>query len=175
MQRAALGILALILVACAPTEPSAWAINRETTGPSRLPLALKPSAIGSYSRKARSGAGYFYDDVLEYRVWLHPGRGAEQVSGDEDYFAAFAQYERAVTFSKVTSGADAPLVLVSQREWIDEPEPGRFVRQSGERITEWQVRSLAGSKREMDSIARFLANPQSAIAARAVAQVKSRK
>ena len=160
--RAALGILVVMLASCAPDGPSAWAINRETTGPTRLPLALEPSAVGTYSAETKSGGGYFYDDVLEYRVWLYPERGAERVAGGDDYFAAFAQYERAVAFSKVTAGADAPLVLIRQREWIDEPEPGRFVPMKGQRLTEWQVKWLAGTRREPESIARFMANPHSA-------------
>jgi hypothetical protein len=160
--RAALGIVVFMLAACAPDGPSAWAINRETTGPTRWPLALEPSAVGRYSGETKSGGGYFYDDVLEYRVWLHPERGAERVAGGEDYFAAFAQYERAVAFSKVTAGAEAPLVLIRQREWIDEPESGRFVPKKGLRLTEWQVKWLADSRRGPESIARFMANPHSA-------------
>ena len=57
-------------------------------------------------------------------------------------FAAFAQHEKAEAFAKVTPGAQAPLVLAPQRQWIDEPEPGRYVPMKGERITEWQVRWL---------------------------------
>ena len=127
-----------------------------------MPLALAPSAVGTYPEETKSGGGYFYDDVLEYRVWLHPERGAERVAAGNAYFAAFAQYERAVAFSKVTAGAEAPLVLVRQREWIDEPEPGRFVPKKGVRLTEWQVGWLAGSRREPESLARFMANPHSA-------------
>lgn len=161
MKRVILSALVALLAACSTREgPSAWAVNKETTGPTRYPLAIDPSAVGTYASRAKSGAGYFYDDVLEYRVWMHPERGAERVAGDGDYFAAFAQYERAVAFAKVTAGAEQPLVLVRQREWIDEPEAGRFVPMKEERITEWQVRWLADSKRGPDSIARFIADPR---------------
>ena len=155
------GLLALMLSACSKADgPVVWAANHETTGPTRYPLAIDPAAVGTYPALTRSGGGYFYDDVLEYRVWLHPEQGAERVAGGNDYFAAFAQYERAVAFAKVTAGAEAlPLVLVRQREWIDEPEPGRFVPQKSERLTEWQVAWLADTKRGADSIARFLASP----------------
>src|SRR5262245_41542656 len=148
------GLLALTLTACSkPDGPVAWAANHETTGPTRFPLAIEPAAVGTYSMETGSGGGYFYDDVLEYRVWMHPERGAEHVAGDSDYFAAFAQYERAVAFAKVTTGADSqPVALVRQREWIDEPEPGRFVPEKDERITEWQVSWLADHKRGTDSI-----------------------
>jgi hypothetical protein len=155
------GLLAMFVAACSkPDGPVVWAANHETTGPTRFPLAVDPAAVGTYPAQTRSGGGYFYDDVLEYRVWMHPEQGAERVAGGNDYFAAFAQYERAVAFAKVTAGAEQqPLVLVRQREWIDEPEPGRFVPQKSERIAEWQARWLADAKREQDSIARFLANP----------------
>jgi putative acetyltransferase len=152
------------LVACSTDEgPSAWAANHVTTGPTRYPLAIDPAAVGTYAGITKSGAGYFYDDVLEYRVWLSPKRGADPVVGHAgDYFAAFAQYERARDFAKVTAGAEEPLVLVRQREWIDEPEPGRYVPMKKERITEWQLKWLAEGKRGPDSIARFLANPRPA-------------
>src|SRR6185436_19613193 len=58
------------------------------------------------------------------------------------------------------SARDRSMVLVRQREWIYEPEPGRFVPQKGERITEWQAQWLAAWKRGPDSIVRFLANPR---------------
>jgi hypothetical protein len=161
MRKAALGILmGGMLAACAPGGPSASAVNHEITGPTNLPLAIDPAAVGTYSGISKSGAGYFYDDVLEYRVWLHPERGAERVAGNDDSFASFAQYERAVAFAKVTAGAEAPLVLVRQREWIDEPQPGQFVPKKGERLTEWQVKWLDGAQRGPDSIARFMANPR---------------
>lgn len=162
MRKAILGgLLALAVAACAkPEGPAAWAANHETTGPTRFPLAVDPAAVGTYHVTTLSGGGHFYDDVLEYRVWLHTDRGAERVAGGNDYFAAFAQYERAVAFAKVTAGAEQqPLVLVRQREWIDEPESGKFVPKKGERITEWQVRELSERKRGPDSITRFLAHP----------------
>src|ERR1043165_4664106 len=116
---------------------------------SSFPLAAYPEKVGSYPALTKSGAGYFYDDVLEYRVWIHP-------KGGNDYYKAFACYEPAVAFSKETSGAEDPLVLVRQLEWINEPEPGKFEVKSEERITEWQVSWLSAQKRNKDSISKFL-------------------
>jgi putative acetyltransferase len=100
---------------------------------------------------AKSGAGYFYDDVLEYRVWIHPK------AGGDDYYRAFASYEPALEFSKTAVGAEEPLVLVRQRKWVNEPEPGKFEPRSDERITEWQTVWLSqNTKRTADSIERFL-------------------
>jgi putative acetyltransferase len=105
----------------------------------------------------KSGAGYFYDDVLEYRVWLHPERGAEKKNGNSDYFVAFAQYEKALAFSQKSKGAEEPLVLIRQLKHINEPQPGIFEVVEGERFTEWQVQWLAGSKRSPGAIEKFLA------------------
>jgi len=107
-----------------------------------------------------SGAGYFYDDVLEYRVWLHPEHGAIPLNGDQDYYYAFAEYEKAKSFSTASTGAEPPLVLVRQLEYINEPTLGRYEAVRSERITEWQVDWLAEDKRGPTSIEDFLKNPR---------------
>jgi putative acetyltransferase len=123
---------------------------------SRYPKAIDPEMVGEYPALSKSGAGYFYDDVLEYRVWCHPERGAPDEFEGEDYYYAFETYEEALEFSEATDGAESPLVLVRQREWINEPSQGIYLHERGERITEWQVEWLVDSKREEDSIAAFL-------------------
>lgn len=160
---AAMVTAALISCACKRSEPrsnSAVArADRETTGSSAFPVAIDSGRVGTYPPETKSGAGYFYDDVLEYRVWLHPERGAEPLNGSHDYFIAFAQYEHAEEFSKKSSGAETPLVLVRQFEWIDEPKEGQYVPKKGERITEWQVAWLKTNKRTKTSIEEFLKHP----------------
>ena len=136
--------------------------DRTIVGQSAYPLAVDPMKVGTYSSEVESGAGYFYDEVLEYRVWLHPENGAQPLNGTHDYFVAFVQYEGAETFSESNPGTEQPLVLVRQSEWINEPEHGRFFAEKGERITEWQVRWLANSKRTNESIKEFLKNPKEA-------------
>ena len=136
--------------------------DRTITSGSAYPVAVEPNLVGTYPAETKSGAGYFYDDVLEYRVWLHPENGAARLNGEADYFAAFAQYEPADAFSTITAGAEKPIVLVRQREWIAEPTPGTFHAERGERITEWRVKWLAGNKREPSTINNFLAHPKSA-------------
>ena len=79
--------------------------DRQINGTSQYPVAVDPARVGTYPPDVGSGAGYFYDDVLEYRVWLNPERGAVPLNGSSDYFAAFAQYERAKAFSETTAGA----------------------------------------------------------------------
>jgi hypothetical protein len=160
-----LGLLVLLLVACNDTkQPSGFVILRADhhTGSSAYPLAANPDRVGSYPADSKSGAGYFYDELLEYRVWVHPDKGAERLNGDKDYCLAFAQYEPAEAFSKKTPGSEPPIVLVRQLEWIDEPERGHFVPEKGERITEWQVQWLPNAKRNAQSIGDFMKNPKEA-------------
>lgn len=108
----------------------------------------------------KSGGGYFYDEVLEYRVWFCPAEGAERLAGGDDYFFAFAEYEAALALSRSKKGAEEPLVLVRQSEWINEPSPGKYEVKRGERTTEWKVAWLQDSKRGPKSISDFLARPR---------------
>jgi putative acetyltransferase len=130
--------------------------DRTVCRQSAYPLAIDSAKVGKYAAKAKSGAGYFYDDVLEYRVWFCPERGAKPLNGKDDYYVAFAEYERAEELSRASRGAEEPLVLVMQYEWINEPEPGHYQAEKGKRITEWQVEWLEGSKRTPDSTRDFL-------------------
>lgn len=130
--------------------------DRAVCRQSAYPLAIDNARVGKYVAKTESGAGYFYDDVLEYRVWFCPERGAKPVNGKDDYYVAFAEYERAEELSKVSRGAEEPVVLVRQYEWISEPEPGHYQTEKGNRIAEWQVEWLEGSKRTPDSTRNFL-------------------
>lgn len=116
---------------------------------SKYPVVIDPAKVGTYPALAHSGGGFFYDEVLEYRVWVHPEQG-------DDYFHVFAWHEEAATFSSVTRGAEKPLALVLQRGWILEPEPNRFEVGRGERVTEWRGEWLKENKRQHDSIRNFL-------------------
>jgi putative acetyltransferase len=116
---------------------------------SSYPLAAYPEKVGSYPALTKSGAGYFYDEVLEYRVWINPPEG-------DDYYKAFIRYEDALEFSRQTLGGEEPIVLILQKQWVDEPEPGIFIVRNEVRITEWRVEWLSNSKRESGAIERFL-------------------
>ena len=122
-----------------------------------FPDAVDRSKVGEYPALVKSGGGFFYDDVLEYRVWVHPEAGGEPQHGDDDYFYAFASYADAAAFSTSTPGAEPPLVLVRQLEHVNEPEPGVYVHVIGERIAEWQVAWLKDKKRAEFTIRDFLA------------------
>lgn len=159
-----LSLVLPVLLSCQggriPPSLKAISSDKAITGKSQYPTAVDPAMVGEHPALARSGGGYFYDEVLEYRVWLYPAEGAEPLAGDDDYFFAFAEYEAALAMSQRTKGAQEPLVLVRQHEWINEPEPGEYEVKRGERTTEWNVAWLKGAKRGPGSIQEFLARPR---------------
>ena len=122
----------------------------------RYPTAVNPKKVGTYPALTKSGGGYVWDEVLEYRVWCHPERGAPDLHDGNDYFFAFATYPRALAFSKRTRGAEDPLALIRQRQYIDEPTPGKYIHVKKVRITEWRVEWLQRSRRNRKTIPRFL-------------------
>ena len=117
----------------------------------QYPTAIDPSRVGTYPATARTGGGYVWDEVLEYRVWCHPP------DGGDDYFYAFATYPEALACSRRTSGADEPLALIRQDEYIDEPQPGVYVHVQTPRVTEWPVEFLDRPRRTSRTIPDFLA------------------
>lgn len=120
------------------------------------PDATDPSRIGTYPTLVKSGGGYVWDAVLEYRVWCHPERGAEDLNDRSDYYYAFVSYSDAAEFSRNTKGAGEPLALILQKEYIDEPEPERYVHVQQERIAEWPIEFLNRPKRTDRTIPDFL-------------------
>jgi putative acetyltransferase len=123
----------------------------------RYPNVLDESLVGTYPAAAKAGGGYVWDAVLEYRVWCHPELGASDQVDGSDYYHAFASYEEAFTFSKSVKNSEEPLALVLQEEYIDEPEPGRYVHVKERRVTEWPVTFLLRPRRTERTIPDFLA------------------
>ena len=134
------------------------------------PDVIDPDKVGAYDVLVKSGGGMFYDEVLEYRVWCHPHCGAPPAkpNNHSDYYCAFATYADALKFACETPGAEEPLVLVKQREWVhqlsesesEEANTGanRYVRRAGERIAEWRVEWLRNGPRKENDIEKFLAH-----------------
>lgn len=122
----------------------------------RYPDVADASLVGTYSVLARAGGGYVWDDVLEYRVWCHPERGAPDDQNGSDYYFAFATYDEAAAFSENTQGADEPLALVRQVEYIEEPRPGEYRHVKNLRIAEWPVEFLRRPRRTPNTIPEFL-------------------
>jgi hypothetical protein len=115
---------------------------------SAYPTAVDPALVGTYPARTKAGGGYVWDAVLEYRVWV-PGEG-------DDSYQAFATYPDAVAYSKATPGAEDPLALVRQDEYIDEAEPGLYVHVKAVRVTEWPVEFLSRPRRTSSTIPDFL-------------------
>ena len=97
-----------------------------------------------------------WDDVLEYRVWCHPERGASDLEDGSDYYYAFATYDEALAFSHVTEGAEAPLALIRHNS-STMTNPGEYRHVKEERITEWPVEFLLRPRRTPNTIPDFLA------------------
>jgi len=123
---------------------------------SKYPEVKDANLIGTYPAQAKSGGGYVWDEVLEYRVWCHPERGANDLHDGNDYFYAFATFEEALEFSNGNLGTEEPLALVLQEEYIDEPAPGNYVHVKEQRVTEWAVVFLRRPKRNQNTIPDFL-------------------
>jgi hypothetical protein len=123
----------------------------------RYPRAVDPKRVGKWPGVVCAGGGYVWDDVLEYRVWCHPENGAPDLDHGNDYYFAFASYPKALAFSLRTRGAEEPLALVRQRQYLDEPEPGKYVHVRKTRLTEWPVEFLSRPRRRPDTIPNFLA------------------
>src|SRR5687767_15261751 len=105
----------------------------------RFPRAVEPARVGKYPASCYGGGGYVWDAVLEYRVWCHPERGAPDAADGSDYYRAFPTFWQAAAFSRRTPGAEEPLALVVQEEYIDEPEAGQYRHVKKQRVTEWPV------------------------------------
>jgi len=97
-----------------------------------------------------------WDAVLEYRVWCHPHDGAEDSEDGNDYYYVFEAYEEALAFTKQTVGAEEPLALVLQEEYIDEPEPGQYRHIKEQRITEWPPEFSSRPRRTEHTIPDFM-------------------
>jgi len=124
--------------------------------PYGFPDVLDPARVGEYPARAKSGGGYVWDEVLEYRVWCHPERGAEDRAQGNDYYYAFPTYSEALEFSEHAEGTEPPLALILQREFIDEPSKGQYVHVKRERVTEWPVEFLRRPRRTPTTIPDFL-------------------
>lgn len=121
------------------------------------PEVQDPSLVGTYPASARAGGGYVWDAVLEYRVWCYPRRGANDLHDGDDYFYSFVSFAEADEFSGRTRGAQPPLALIIQEEYIDEPSPGKFRHVKERRVAEWPVEFLSRPRRTSRTIQDFFA------------------
>jgi len=120
------------------------------------PPAVDPEMVGEYPAVAGAGGGYVWDEVLEYRVWCHPERGAPDECDGDDYYFPFETYEDALAFAKANPGTEAPLALILQKEHISEAAEGIYDHVTEERQTEWPVEYLNRPRRTDHTIPDFL-------------------
>jgi hypothetical protein len=119
------------------------------------PQVKDPNLIGTYPALVNAGGGYVWDAVLEYRVWCHQVDEALDSEGGNDYYYVFETYEEASQFSEETIGAEEPIALVLQEEYIDEEEPDKFVHIIAQRLTEWPIGFLNRPRRSSNTIPDF--------------------
>jgi hypothetical protein len=123
---------------------------------SKYPKVKDPNLVGEYPGFVKSGGGYVWDEVLEYRVWCHPDDGAPDIEDGDDYYYVFETYEEALEFSEKNPGCETPLALILQEQYIAEPEPGNYVHMKEQRMTEWPVEFLQRPRRTEKTIPDFL-------------------
>jgi hypothetical protein len=121
-----------------------------------FPDVVDASLVGTYPAESCAGGGYVWDEVLEYRVWCHSEGGAPDDDGGSDHYYAFATYAEAAEFAGTTQGAEKPLALIRQLEYIDEPKPGEYRHVKEQRVTEWPVELLLRPRRTPNTIPDFL-------------------
>jgi hypothetical protein len=121
------------------------------------PPVLDPALVGTYPASVKAGGGYVWDAVLEYRVWCYPRSGTEDLCESSDYFYAFGSFEEATKFASTTQGAQEPIALVLQEEYIDEPKQGEYIQVQEQQVTEWPVQLLTRPCRTSSTIPAFLA------------------
>lgn len=126
------------------------------TNEPQYPAAIDPDKVGEYPARSGAGGGYVWDAVLEYRVWCSPRDGAPDEAEGSDYYYAFSNYPEALRFSQEHAGADAPLALILQNEYIEELEPGQYQHVKQSRVTEWPVEFLSRPQRDTFTIPDFL-------------------
>lgn len=74
-----------------------------------------------------------------------------------DYFYSFGSFADALAFAEKTEGAEKPLALIVQEEYIDEPSPGRYRHVKERCVAEWQVEFLSRPRRTPQTIPDFMA------------------
>ena len=90
---------------------------------------------------------------------MPPGTcGAPDEDNGSDYYFAYGTYTEAAAAFSSTPGAEEPVALIRQAEYIAEFEPGKYEHVEEMRITEWPVEFLRRPRRTPDTIPAFLSS-----------------
>jgi putative acetyltransferase len=117
---------------------------------SDYPLPDDLAAVGTHAAAAARDSGVFYDDVLEYRLWVR------RPATTEELMFAFPTVEDAHE-ARTALGRDARLcVLVQQREPIERMEDGSYVQRSEPRRVEWPITWLVDGRPGEDAVQEVL-------------------
>ena len=127
--------------------------NLPVTNP---PKVADESKVGEYDTLCFSGAGFIWDEVLEYRVWS---------SGPTECHT-FASYDEAERFSEATATRSIVLALVKQVEYFEgnAKECAILVQPKRPRVCEWQVPWLRHDNHRPSMLERALRTPWPAFA-----------
>lgn len=93
----------------------------EIKNTSQYPKVKDPDKVGSYPALVKSGGGYLYDEVLEYRVW------------NRSSFTAYKTAEEALA----NKGEAVALVLQKAGHWIQWDDTLGIGQK--DRMTEWAL------------------------------------
>ncbi len=111
--------------------------------PTSYPAAIHPSKVGQYPLWGDTGGGYFYDRVLEYRVWVKHADGSLTL----DAFATHDEAKRFADKAETEGNRYVHLVVLVEQDpghWVDEPRAGAYKRGTSHRLTEWRTEWLDG-------------------------------
>ena len=95
---------------------------------------LDKSKVGTYGALQKSGGGYLYDEVLEYRVW------------DRNEFDFFDNINEATIHAKKIGAEVTPLVLQKAGHWVSWDKDDKISIGDEDRIAEWRLDWLLTSK-----------------------------
>lgn len=151
-------LLAVVVAACSrPVAPFSPAhVDQSVSQQSRYPLAAEPSLVGTYSGRSKSGGATSMTTSLSTESGSIPSRERRHWLETMTTSPRSRNTSRRWP-SRRRTRCRATVVVLRQLESINEPSPGVYRHQSGARITGWLPQWLLGSKREPDSITKFLA------------------
>lgn len=117
-----------------------------------LPDAIDSQKVGYYGHADSYNDGYFWDELLEYRVRCR----ALPTDEEEELLYCFRDYPSAFEFYKKTPTAQELNALVLQKESITRLNRNEFKHITTPRTAEWPAHFLMRPQGSASFIAKFL-------------------